>query len=390
MSHTSRSFQFTVSHVLLPVLLAVLWSQPVPKELSHASPAGNDAIVADSLNDGPHVYWQGPSQAIVFYLCDGSVVEKRFEARDTLRFNGFCGDETWEYEIPARPPRLEPYLYDDVSKIIAISDIHGEYDPFVDFLKVAGVVDSELNWTWGDGHLVIDGDVFDRGDKVTECLWLIYRLEQEARRAGGRVHFLLGNHETMVVRGDLRYVNKKYADGIVRRARINYADLYGPDMELGRWLRTRNTVIKLNDVLFVHGGIPPRLAELGVDLADVNKLAGETLDLREYEIAFNDHIKKYYGHSDEGPFWYRGYHHAEEGRYPQATTADVDAILGEYGATAIVVGHSGVDQVISLYDGRIYAIDIPLPALGSFQGLLWQDGRFHRVTGEGLREPLWE
>ena len=71
------------------------------------------------------------------------------------------------------------------------------------------VIDTDLTWSFGDGHLVIVGDVFDRGPNVTECLWLIYRLEQEASAAGGAVHFLLGNHELMVMRGDLRYLNER-------------------------------------------------------------------------------------------------------------------------------------------------------------------------------------
>ena len=89
-----------------------------------------------------------------------------------------------------------------------------------------------------------------------------------------------------------------------------------------------------------------------------------------------------------GPFWYRGYHHEEEGRYPQATVEQVEVILETYGVSAIVVGHSEHDQVSRLYDGRVFAIDVPLHELGSFQGLLWQDGRFYRVTGDGASRPF--
>jgi hypothetical protein len=342
----------------------------------------------DTLNDGPHVYWPSASEAIVFYLCEGDVVERRYQASDTLRFIGFCDDADQEYVTGASDPPVEPHIYERVSRVLAISDVHGEYDALIDFLKAAGVVDATLDWSWGDGHLVIDGDTFDRGDQVTECLWLFYRLEQQAQRAGGRVHFLLGNHETMVIRRDLRYVNNKYMNGVVRRTKIDYADLYGPDMEMGRWLRAKHTAVKLNDVLFVHGGIPPRLVEEGVSLAAMNELARATLDLRTYEIAFTDSIRSFYGHTDQGPYWYRGYHNAEEGRYAQATSDEVDATLAAYGARAVVVGHTGVDQVMSLYDGRVFALDIPLGELGSFQALLVENGRFYRVRGDGSREPL--
>jgi hypothetical protein len=340
-------------------------------------------VAPDSLDDGPHVYWQNDSTAIVFYLCSDSLVTRTYDVDATLRFRGLCADSSIDYTISAQAPAIEPDSFTGVTRIMAISDIHGEFDPLVDFLRTAGVVDDALRWTWGDGHLVIDGDTFDRGDKVTECLWLFYRLEQEARAAGGRAHFLLGNHETMVLRRDLRYVNSKYRDGIVRRTRIYYDELHGPDMELGRWLRTRHTVVKVNDVLFVHGGMPPDLVERGMSLTQINDMARANLDLRSYEVAFRDSIKAFYGHTPSGPFWYRGYHRAQENRYPQATDEEIDATLAAYGASAIVVGHTEIDQIESLYGGRVYGIDVPLKRLGGFQGLLWEAGRFFRVEVDG-------
>jgi len=346
------------------------------------------AAVADSLDDGPHIYWKDTLSPIVFYLCDGSVIWKQYEVTDTLRFNGLCSDSAWEYVVPVTPPEIEPYLYEGVSKIFATSDIHGEYDALVDLLVKSNIIDGDLHWSWDDGHLVIDGDVFDRGSKVTECLWLLYRLELEARRVGGRVHVLLGNHEIMVLQRDLRYVNEKYVNGIASMTSINYTDLYGPDMEIGRWLRTKHTVIKVNGILFVHGGIPPLLASRGVSLAEINQLARETLDSRSYEIAFDEKLTKYYGDSDEGPFWYRGYHFPRPGRYQQATVEQVDSIMRAYDARAIVVGHTGVYEVTSMYGGRVFGLDVPLEDLGSFQGLLWDNGRFFRVDGSGTPELL--
>ena len=357
--------------------------QPAP-----ASPVVQTELDSDSLDDGPHVYWQSDSTAIVFYLCRDSLVTRTYDVDVTLRFRGFCADSALEYTISAQPRAIEPDSFARVTQIMAISDIHGEFDALIDFLRAAGVIDDALHWSWGDGHLVIDGDTFDRGDQVTECLWLFYRLEQQARSAGGRVHFLLGNHETMVLRRDLRYVNSKYLNGIVRRSRIHYDELYGPDMEMGRWLRTRNTVVKVNDVLFVHGGMPPRLVVGGVSLTQINRMARANLDLRSYEVAFRDSVRAFYGHTPSGPFWYRGYHGAQENRYPQATDEEIDATLAAYGVSAIVVGHSEIDRVESLYGGRVYGIDVPLNELGTFQGLLWEAGRFFRVEGDGSLTPL--
>ncbi|MGD8868386.1 MAG: metallophosphoesterase, partial [Gemmatimonadales bacterium] len=345
-------------------------------------------LAPDSLDDGPHVYWRNDTTAIVFYLCSDALVTRTYAVDATLRFRGFCADSTIDYTIFAQAPAFDADSFGGVTRIMAISDIHGEFDALADFLKAAGVVDDALHWSWGDGHLVVDGDTFDRGDQVTECLWLFYRLEQEARSVGGRVHVLLGNHETMVLRRDLRYVNSKYLDGIVRRSRIYYDELYGPDMELGRWLRTRNTVVKVNDVLFVHGGMPPELVAEGTSLTRINEMGRANLDLRSYEVAFSDSIKAFYGHTPSGPYWYRGYHSAQENRYPQATEADIDATLAVYGVSAIVVGHTEIDRVESLYGGRVYGIDVPLNELGTFQGLLWEAGRFFRVEGDGSLTAL--
>ena len=355
----------------------------IPTRAPEATASTEDERLQD---DGPHVYWQTDSRAIVFYSCVGDVRERAFEVLDSLRFAGFCRDSEAEYLVPAQAPSVQPSVIKEVPRVFAVSDIHGEFEALADLLQQVGIIDGDLRWSWGDGHLVILGDVFDRGDMVTECLWLIYRLEQEAARVGGRVHFVLGNHEVMVMRGDRRYVNKKYLDGIVRRSRIKYEDLYGPEMELGRWLRTKHVAVILNGILFVHGGFPPAALERGLGLDEINATARANIDIRSYELAFSDTAKFLYG--SEGPLWYRGYHEAREGRYPKASVEEIDLILSTLGARAIVVGHSEVPLVEALYDGRIFAIDVPVPDLGSLQGLLWQGGRFYRVAGNGDLEAL--
>jgi hypothetical protein len=232
-----------------------------------ANAAGSDTTMA--LDDGPHVFWESDTSAIVFYWCDTQKIVNSYACGDTIRFTGECHDTGVEYAIPCRPHQLGPYVFESVSRVLAVSDIHGEYDHFVDILQQAGVIDNSLRWSYGDGHLVVLGDIFDRGARVTECLWLVYRLEQEAERAGGMVHFTLGNHEMMVLRGDNRYIHERYLKGIVKKMRIKHEDLYGPDMELGRWLRSKHTVIKINDIVFVHGGLIPDLVSDNVDMAHI-------------------------------------------------------------------------------------------------------------------------
>ena len=273
------------------VFIAILVTAPLIITLpsatvadDYSSPDSSSALAVYS--EGPHVLWRDSSCVTVFYLCGDEIVSQDFESDDTVRFSGLCADSLREYKIPTETWQVEPAEYSGISRVFAVSDLHGEYEVFESLLINAGIVDSALNWSFGEGHLVVNGDVFDRGDRVTECLWLIYRLEQEAGESGGRVHFLLGNHEKMVLRGDLRYVHDSYKDGIVKKTRISYDDLFGPDMELGRWLRSKNTVIRIDSVLYVHAGIIPWIVDEGFTIDQINTAVRRALDLRSYDLAF--------------------------------------------------------------------------------------------------------
>jgi len=366
-------------HTLILIMLAAAAT------IQSAAPTDDTLQVELNTDDGPHVFWQDNTTAVVFYFCDGEVVSRTIVVNDTLRFNGFCGDTATEYTVSATAEPLGPFEFDDVSRVFAISDMHGDYDHTVEIFINAGVIDSALHWTFGDGHLVVNGDVFDRGDRVTECLWLIYRLEQEARAAGGAVHFILGNHELMALRGDLRYVHKRYMTGIARR-RFKYDELFGPRMELGRWLRRMHTVVRINDILFVHGGLIPSLMHGGFDAARINDRVRTGLDYSSPRLYFDDTTKLLYG--GKGPLWYRGFHYEMEGRYPAATGAQIDSLLDFYGAARMVVGHTEQDSIVVIHDGRVIAIDVPVEDIGGQQALLWQDGRFYVVTAAGELKVL--
>ncbi len=340
----------------------------------------------DPLDDGPHVYWRDASTALVFYRCDGTLRSSGWiSAPGPLQVKGLCADTAVAYAISPLAPQPDPDTFDDGKRIFAVSDIHGEYRALAELLRGAGVVGEDLSWSWGDGHLVILGDVFDRGDRVTECLWLIRRLEDEARQAGGRVHFVLGNHETMVLQGDLRYVHERYQSGIVAASGVDYDDLFGPAMELGRWLRSKNVAVRINGVLFVHGGVGPEVVERDLDLPRMNALARSAVDLRSYDLAFAD--MPGFLLAGEGPIWYRRYHRGTPAE-PQLTKAELDAVLGHFGALAVVVGHTDIGEVQALYGGKAYGIDVSLEELGGLQGLLWERGTFYRVGADGRREPL--
>ena len=191
------------------------------------------------------------------------------------------------------------WRFDDVDRVVAIADIHGAYDAMVETLQNASVLDSKLSWAGGTTNLVIVGDILDRGPQSRAVMDLLMRLEGQAESAGGRVHVLIGNHESMILTGDMRYVSdSEYAafaidEDPVRRARWFdlYVDRQGgnadelrtefdqnfppgyfamrsafrPDGVYGQWLLQKNIIVVINGTAFVHGGLSPEVTRIGLD-----------------------------------------------------------------------------------------------------------------------------
>src|SRR5579864_605685 len=95
--------------------------------------------------------------------------------------------------------------WDHVARVVVFGDLHGDYGKFHDMLAQARLVDAHDNWSGGRAHLVQLGDVPDRAPDTRKIVDLLMRLEPQARRAGGYVHALIGDHEAMNIKSDLRY-----------------------------------------------------------------------------------------------------------------------------------------------------------------------------------------
>ena len=345
---------------------------------------------ATAVSDGPYVFWE-PDCARIVAVCDGERVERRVQEGESFALDLPCLDlpPVW---IRAEPQVPRPAEFAAVPRILAIGDLHGEYEAACALLQASRVVDDELHWTFGKGHVVFNGDVFDRGDRVTESLWLLYRLEQEAKQAGGRVHVVLGNHEVMVVRGDLRYVHEKYLQLAASEFGLGYNELFGPTSELGRWLRAQNAVVKINGLVFVHGGISPDVADLGLSLERINDVIRRGMNADAVRVRSDETLGLFLG--SRGPLWYRGYFMAQfayfmaESGYEPATVEEVRTVLDQIGARRVVVGHTAVEQVESHYGGCVIGIHVPMEASTPAEGLLWTDGRLYRVDAARRRDPL--
>ncbi len=274
--------------------------------------------------------------------------------------------------------------------LFVVADTHGEYEILVAMLLKHGIVDAKLHWRFERGHLVILGDVFDRGAHQTEILWLIYALEAEAAKAGGSVQFLIGNHEAMALRGDLRYLNPKYRPVTTALGVPSYSRLFATNSVLGQWLRSKPTVLRIDNLLFLHGGISRELVARSFALPEINGTVRAVLNDGAYVNAVaRERADFLFGES--GPLWFRGYFPNEAG-VAAASDEDIDLALRRFNVERIVVGHTRVPTITPLYGGRVIAVQV-YPRRDdagntSFEALLIRDGVLLRARPDGGTEPL--
>lgn len=268
--------------------------------------------------------------------------------------------------------------------VAVMSDIHGQYNAARKLLINAGVMNEDHQWTYGHGHLVIVGDVFDRGPMVNEALWLIYNLQQDAAAAGGQVHFLLGNHETMILSGDVRYLNNRYLTSIAMLT-TPYRDLYGKASYLGRWLRSLPLTVQVNDMVFVHGGFSKELLREVATLSKINDTYHEYLIDKDNNVVVSESNKLSLLKGRSGPLWYRGYFLEKD-----FSENDIDRILKKLKAGRLVVGHTSFNAIQSFFNGKVLAVDSSIKFGSTGEILLIENDDAQRVTLYGDRLPLEE
>jgi len=345
--------------------------------------------------DGPYVV-RAASQGLEAWTVETGDSAARKEARPVVVGGALTIPAVGSlpaFEVILRKPA--PVAKDTISvaasvPLFVVADTHGEFEILADMLRAHRVVNGKLAWSFGRGQLVVLGDVFDRGANQLEILWLLYELEAQARRAGGAVHLLLGNHETMALQGDLRYLNPKYARTAALLGVRTYSQLFDAHSVLGQWLRTRPAVLKLGDSLYLHGGVSPALVERKWTLAEINDGVRAGLsELPPFSPAERERVEFLLGPA--GPLWYRGYF-PERGNTVAATMADVDASLARFGVRQVLVGHTIVPTITRLYEGKVVAVQVypghEADGREHFEALSIRNGQLLRALPDGTTHPL--
>jgi hypothetical protein len=288
-------------------------------------------------------------------------------------------------------------------RIIAVGDLHGDFDAWQTISRAAGLIDGRGHWAGGKTTLVQMGDITDRWADSLKIIRSLQQLQKEAPRSGGKVYVILGNHEAMNLLGDNRYTTPgEYAafvdaQSAARRDRVYEANraqaeafyktqvppltpeqvrakwmaehplgwvehrlAWQPSGELGQWATRNPAILKIGGTLFAHGGISAEYARQPLDA--VNKRVAAAMAAADDSPAsvLSDPL---------GPLWYRGLvmtdteaQAARAAAKPPATplTAEQElgAVLAAYGAQRLVVAHTPQKSgILITLGGRLACID---------------------------------
>ena len=278
-------------------------------------------------------------------------------------------------------------IWRNVARIVAVGDLHGDYEQYLKILHDNKLIDSNLDWQGGKTHLVQLGDIADRGPDSLKIMRHLKRLQKQAKKARGVVHTLIGNHELMNVNEDLRYVHpgeyqilvtqesdKLRADYLSRvfdyllsdnptlletkdekmrelrdRFPLGYVEhrhLWASKGEVFEWIRKGNSIIKINNALFVHGGLSPHKELLS--LKEINKRIRRLL--KSGAKPSTDWLAV-----DDGPLWYRGLVFNSK----EVELEPLKRMLAFYEVDYIVVAHTPTrGAIMPRFDGLVIQVDV--------------------------------
>ena len=268
--------------------------------------------------------------------------------------------------------------------MVAIGDVHGDFKQTMKALELGKVMGPDGSWIGGDTVLVQVGDIMDRGDHEIAIMRKFQSLGKQARKEGGDVFVVHGNHEIMNVLGDFRYATKgayaecaRYAE--TRRLRrieqlgeenvaplpeipkdvnpetylgvLARRQLFLPGGEMALKLARNPTVLQVGDTVFAHAGIDMHTVEYGFQ------------ELNDDVAAWMAGVKKTPPKmvlEEKGVVWTRDYGGADAGVTAEASACRrLGEALDAVGAKRLVVGHTPQQAGVSSgCNGRLWRSDV--------------------------------
>jgi len=274
------------------------------------------------------------------------------------------------------------------SRVVAIGDLHGDVRAFGAIARACSLMDQGGSWIGGEAHLVLMGDLMG-GDDSRRLIGAVMRLEREARRAGGRVHTLIGNYDLMPARGRFGRMTRKE-----RRAYgKNDFRKNGPYSE---WLRNRPTILRIGSTVFVHAGLGRRVLETGPGEVNAQVRAW----IAHYQGVGPEPPEETEWTVDEnyGPMWTRAFKARGGKLNPGPSKKSMREILEGLSAERMVLGHAptgtGIVTDHPHYGESVIMVDTSisddergrLGALVIERGVIATVYAEDRAAGDALRE----
>ena len=266
------------------------------------------------------------------------------------------------------------------NKIIAMGDLHGDYEVFVNMLIMCNLVDNKIDWIGGNTYLIQLGDTLDgkRPDTVIEkaflqisgeieIIELIIKLDVQAKRFGGRVISLIGNHELYpyYMKNDKDFIRDyvKTADikNFQKKYKIDRIDFLLPGGMGGSFFgRTRPLILQLGEFIFVHGSITDKLIIHGLDKetgkVDIDKINRDTGDWLQGKGNIPEYLVKM---DEENPVFSRYYSNSRTFNKEECSKFDKQLKFFD-GANYVVMGHSRFKDINSACNNTLIRTDVSL------------------------------
>ncbi|ONH99761.1 hypothetical protein PRUPE_6G048800 [Prunus persica] len=321
-------------------------------------------------------------------------------------YYGSKGEASKPIVVSGNPPT---FVSAPGRRIVAVGDLHGDLDQTRCALEMAGVLspDGQDLWTGGETVLIQLGDILDRGEDEIAILSLLRSLDIQAKDEGGAVFQVNGNHETMNVEGDFRYVETggfdecidflEYLDdnrddweeafvgwtgvskqlkedrkmpqnywdpwNLVRRQKgvIARSILLRPGGPLACELARHAVVLKVNDWVFCHGGLIPNHVAYGVERMN-REVSHWMRGLSDSDESDNPHFPFIATRGYDSVVWNRLYSR-DTSELDDYQNNQIHSILEEtlhaVGAKAMVVGHTPQTTGANCkYNCSIWRIDV--------------------------------
>ena len=360
----------------------------------------------------PNVKTNVPRPVIKRRMSHPITLIEKVDAKETIQKNEINRESTHQVkrEIKALNPQYDAIgIYPPVKRLVAMGDVHGDLRVTIIALKLAEVIPQNateqnidsIHWSGGSTWLIQLGDQIDRcrpDDLEKNCIKdfsdvvedegnnmkimkLFLRLDDEARKEGGGVLGLLGNHELMNVDKDFRYVSpKEFLEFVPHKDRTS--EYTNDGYPLGYYHRTKafqrgekiasmyglrkKSIITIGSFVFIHGGLSRDLVNK-YTFAEINSVVSKWLQKKSNSVEEDMFDEIFRDDDDMSPFWCRIYGEDDCDENTEKTFNELLQIINRKNkllmpVKGMVIAHTPqfMDNkyLNSTYNNRLWRVDV--------------------------------